>query len=156
MMNLIKKNGFISSAHEFEYAMNIFRENEGRPELNVIIVRKGLLSTPASNRDWLANCVDTRAFTQQGHRVQLDISRGGAYIFLSHALIIESLKNPARLRTSSTIDAFLLGLVWDWQASNRRSDSDRISPIKMSNFPPEFLSPICFDMYRKRNPAKWT
>ena len=41
--------------------LNIFRENEGRPELNVIVVRKGLLSTPASKRDWLANCVDTRA-----------------------------------------------------------------------------------------------
>ena len=51
MMNLIKKNGFISSAHEFESAMNIFKENVGRSELNVIIVRKGLLSTPASNRD---------------------------------------------------------------------------------------------------------
>ena len=41
--------------------LNIFRENEDRPELNVIIVRKKLLSTPASKRDWLANCVDTRA-----------------------------------------------------------------------------------------------
>ena len=68
--------------------------------------------------------------------------RAHSYIFSSHARIIESFKNPARLRTFSTIDAFLVGLALEWKASNGWSDSDRISPKKMSNFPIFLLSAL--------------
>ena len=106
--------------------LNIFRENEGRSELNVIIVRKGLLSTPASKRDWLANCVDTRASFA---------GRFNAVLFFSkmHQTRRPWLKKKKKKRTNSPL---LLSLLKLWGlCSTKAMYRKRTRSIQHCSFP---------------------